>query len=173
MDELMTKESLKTLGFEVREVSKRELELSYIALKDKYETNSNKKLLEKVTSAYNYLTKDIRVTNEVIRNILDPLNKTYIYEEKPEGFIEEKKEDDSNEDIRDSRPVYNNRQGEIKVIDKPSVFIFVMCVFLPVYGFLNFAALKRLMPKSSKVYLVAGILGFILEILLLIAMFLA
>jgi hypothetical protein len=81
MDEKLTKEALMTLGFEVREVSKRELELSYLALKDSYTNSGNKELLEKVNNAYQYLTKDIRVTNEVIRNILEPNNKTYFYQE--------------------------------------------------------------------------------------------
>lgn len=172
MDEKLTKEALMTLGFEVREVSKRELELSYLALKDSYTNSGNKELLEKVNNAYQYLTKDIRVTNEVIRNILEPNNKTYFYQENKEEKIE-KEEKVVEGEVIDNKPTYNPNLGDIKVIDKPSLAIFLLSLFMPVYGILNFAALKRIMPKASKFYLVAGILGFVLEILLLVAMFLA
>ena len=164
MEEKVVIESLHVLGFEVKEVSRRELDLSYIALKDKYSNNS--KILDKVTFAYETLTKDIRVTNEVIRNILDPSNKTYFYQEDKNKENEVK--ENINPEVVDVKPNMNKEFGEVKINDKPSAFIFILSLLAPFYGILNYSFLKRIMPKSSKLYLLAGILGFVLYIGLLV-----
>ena len=163
MEEKVVIDSLHILGFDVKEVSRRDLDLSYIALKDNY--SNNKEILDKITFAYETLTKDIRVTNEIIRNILNPSNKTYLYQE---DKVKEEVNEKINPEVLDSKPNYNPGLGDVKINDKPSAFIFILSLLAPFYGILNYSFLKRIMPKSSKLYLLAGILGFVLYIGLLV-----
>ena len=176
--EIKTKEALSFMGYkELREISQSELDLSFKALSHKM--NPETTTLEKYKDGkdylllleyYNYLS-DIKRTNETIRNILDPENKTYDYqEEKPE--IKEEINDTNNQSFENSNTNTANNYNEfgnpafsqIKIADKPSIFSIILSLLFPIYGVLMFVFSRRITPKASKWYLIFGIIGFAINV---------
>jgi len=86
-----TKEALEALGIGIkREVTLKELEFSFMGLERRYspeytldEKYKDGIYFNKLKAHFEYVASDICRTNEAIRNILDPDNKTYEYQEKP------------------------------------------------------------------------------------------
>ena len=101
-------QSLTLLGLEIKEVSKMDLEYTYIGLANKYNPKNedgNVEMFKKVTDAYNFLNENICVTNEVINNILDPEHKTYFYTTPDKPVVEQAQEEIINEDVKPEKGV--------------------------------------------------------------------
>lgn len=163
--ELKTKNALAFMGYtEIREISKSELDLSFKALS--YKMNPETTDIEKYKDGkdyillldyYNYLS-DIKRTNETIRNILFPDSKTYEYQdEKPQVEATVEAEGTASE----AKP--NIQFEEIKIPDKPSVLYIILSILFPIFGVLMFILTRRITPKSSKVYLIVAIVGYVLN----------
>ena len=174
--EIKTKEALRYLGFnKIQEVSKRELDFSYKALSDRYKNNIEAKL--KLDEYYEYLS-DIRRTNETIRNILDPNNKTYMYQDEiPESEIRKNIIDNNNENINNNTVnenindnanfSFDNINDAVRVADKPSALNIVLSLLIPLYGILEFILLRKILPKAAKWYLVCAIIGEVISFVLM------
>ena len=172
--EIKTIEALNFMGYnDLREISKSELDLSFKALSNKM--NPNTTTIEKykdgndyikLVSYYSYLS-DIKRTNETIRNILDPSNKTYDYQdEKPEIKQEEPIDNDVKPSIVDSEGRRLPEFSDIQIIDRPRIWIIILSFLLPIYGIIMFIFSRRLTPKASKWYLVFAIIGFVTNFIL-------
>ena len=165
--EIKTKNALAFMGYtEIREISKSELDLSFKALSHKMnpETTDIEKYKDGkdyilLLDYYNYLS-DIKRTNETIRNILFPDSKTYEYqEEKP--VSNEATQDTINEQQASS--LNNIPFEEINIPDRPSVLYIILSILFPIFGVIMFILTKRITPKSSKVYLIVAIVGYVLN----------
>ena len=169
-EEIKTKEALQYLGFKVdKEVTSKELYYAYLGLSNIYDPNKtdNPKYMDGeafrlLNEHYNYVSSDICRTNETIRNILNPQNKTYEYQaEKPHQGIP------AHENEANSAPAQNYYKEVVVIKDKPSILNIILAFLVPLYGILNYFLVKRFMPKASKWYLIFGILGFIANILIM------
>ena len=175
--EIKTQQALVFMGFtELKEISQSELDLTFKLMSNRMNpgTCSNEKYKDGkdyllLLEYYNYLS-DIKRTNETIRNILDPNNKTYDYQdEKPKVEEEERdyinglftEEELKNMESNNSKPTYN---GGIEILDKPRFWIVLLSVLIPLYGILMFFLSKRLTPKAAKWYLVFAIIGYIINL---------
>ena len=175
--EIKTQQALVFMGFtELKEISQSELDLTFKVMSNRMnpETCSNEKYKDGkdyllLLEYYNYLS-DIKRTNETIRNILDPNNKTYDYQdEKPKVEEEERdyinglftEEELKNMESNNSKPTYN---GGIEILDKPRFWIVLLSVLFPLYGILMFFLSRRLTPKAAKWYLVFAIIGYIINL---------
>jgi len=188
--ELKTKIALEFMGFtELREISQSELDLSFKVKSHKYnpETCTNEKYKDGkdyllLLEYYNYLS-DIKRTNETIRNIINPDEKTYQYQdEKPKVEDEFKdglfKEEDF---INDSNTTNNSNQEfneapkpqyvNVQVVDRPRIWIIIISLLIPLFGIIMFALSKPLTPKAAKWYLIFAIIGFIINLILEIFLF--
>ena len=157
-------QSLSLLGLETKEVSKMDLEYTYIGLANKYNPKNedgNAEMFKKVTDAYNFLNEDICRTNEVINNILNPNNKTYFYTTPDKKVQEEVKEEIINEDVKPEKGVkyIDTPNGKIKIVDKPSPLNMVLSLLVPLYGILNFFLIVKFMKRAAIVYLLCAIVG--------------
>ena len=175
-EEIKTKEALACLGYSCnREVTSKELYYSYLGLKTRYnpetcvdEQYKDGLAYKRLNDCYEYLSENICRVNETIRNIIDPLHKTYVYQdEKPE---EAKKPEVVPEIVNQNeagmRPNMNNMN--VMIVDKPSVFSIILSILVPIYGIINYFLVKRLQPKASKWYLLIGIVGMILNMLIML-----
>ena len=180
--EIKTQEALNFMGYkELREISQSELDLSFKALSHKM--NPETTTIEKYKDGkdylllleyYNYLN-DIKRTNETIRNILDPENKTYDYQdEKPE--VKEEAVDNQASINNNNQQSYNEypNQGfsDVQIVDKPSILSIIISLLIPIYGVLMFVLSRRFTPKSSKWYLIFAIIGFSINVVLTIILLL-
>ncbi len=183
--EIKTQKALVFMGFtELKEISKSELDLSFKALSyrmnpetctnEKYKDGAHYQLL---LEYYDYLS-DLKTTNETIRNILDPEHKTYQYQdEKPQEEVKEEiKEDTIDENLnQQKKPVYNGEMAdnmnpqftEIQVVDKPRIFSLIFSLLFPLFGLFMFIFTRKITPKASKWYLAFGIIGYIINFVLL------
>ena len=174
-EEIKTKEALAYLGYNCdREVTSKEIYYSYLGLKSRYnpETCTEAKYTDgeayrRLEEAYSYLSADICRVNETIRNIIDPEHKTYVYqEEKPK---EEKKPeviDEMPKQDQNINPSFNNMN--VMIVDKPSILSILLSIMVPIFGIINYFMTKRLQPKASKWYLLIGILGMVLNLVMLL-----
>ncbi len=180
--EIKTQEALNFMGYkELREISQSELDLSFKALSHKM--NPETTTIEKYKDGkdylllleyYNYLS-DIKRTNETIRNILDPENKTYDYQdEKPE--VKEEAVDNQASINNNNQQSYNEYPNpgfsDVQIVDKPSILSIIISLLIPIYGVLMFVLSRRFTPKSSKWYLIFAIIGFSINVVLTIILFL-
>lgn len=168
--EIKTKNALAFIGYkEIREISKSELDLSFKALSykmnpettniDKYKDGKDYLLL---LEYYNYLS-DIKRTNETIRNILYPNEKTYDYQDEKPETAEAIHENISNQAEANTNEIPNISIEEFKIPDRPSVLYIILSILFPIFGVLMFFLTRRITPKSSKVYLIISIVGYILN----------
>ena len=180
--EIKTQQALIFMGYkELREISKSELDLSFKAMSYKInpETCTNEKYKDGkdyllLLEYYNYLS-DIKRTNETIRNILNPENKTYQYQdEKPEEKVEENllgenvvADEIPNNQNQGVRPTYT----EVQIIDRPSILSLILSFFIPIYGIIMFIFSRRITPKSAKWYLIVGIIGYVINFIILMVYF--
>ena len=170
-------QSLTLLGLEIKEVSKMDLEYTYIGLANKYNPKNedgNVEMFKKVTDAYNFLNEDICATNEVINNILNPENKTYFYTKKDEVIVEEAPQQEIHQDVKEEKNVkyIDTPNGKIKIIDKPSPLNMVLSLLVPLYGILNFFLIVKYMKRAAIVYLICAIVGLALNFGLVYLMYL-
>ena len=179
--ELKTTNALLFMGYtDLREISQSELDLSFKALSRRMnpETCTNEKYKDGkdyllLLEYYNYLS-DIKRTNETIRNILDPENKTYQYQdEKPEPkpeVIENLNPNPgmSNETPMDLTKPQFNASSYYEIEDKPRIWIIVLSLLLPLYGLIMFFLSRRLTPKAAKWYLAFAIIGEVINVLVYI-----
>lgn len=177
--EIKTKNALAFMGYkEIREISKSELDLSFKALS--YKMNPETTDIEKYKDGkdylllldyYNYLS-DIKRTNETIRNILFPDTKTYEYQdEKPK--VDPKFDETTNEGTIGATANPNVQFEEIKIPDKVSVLYVILSILFPIFGVLMFILTRRITPKSSKVYLIVAIVGYVLNFVSLFLFYLS
>ena len=160
--ELKTKQALESLGFnELREVSKRELDFSYKALSERYQNNIE--LLNGLNENYEYLS-DIKRTNETIRNILYPNEKTYLYQEEiPEEEIRKNIIDNNiNESFN-----FEELRENVKIVDKPRAINIILSLLIPLYGILEFILVRKFLPKAAKWYLICGIIGYVISFIVM------
>lgn len=180
--EIKTQEALNFMGYkELREISQSELDLSFKALSHKM--NPETTTIEKYKDGkdylllleyYNYLS-DIKRTNETIRNILDPENKTYDYQdEKPD--VKEEAVDNQASINNNNQQSYNEYPNpgfsDVQIVDKPSILSIIISLLIPIYGVLMFVLSRRFTPKSSKWYLIFAIIGFSINVVLTIILLL-
>lgn len=180
--EIKTQEALNFMGYkELREISQSELDLSFKALSHKM--NPETTTIEKYKDGkdylllleyYNYLN-NIKRTNETIRNILDPENKTYDYQdEKPE--VKEEAVDNQASINNNNQQSYNEYPkpgfSDVQIVDKPSILSIIISLLIPIYGVLMFVLSRRFTPKSSKWYLIFAIIGFSINVVLTIILLL-
>lgn len=176
--EIKTQQALVFMGYkELKEISKSDLDLSFKALSHKMNpvTATNPKYQDGkdyllLLDYYNYLS-DIKRTNETIRNLLNPNEKTYQYQdEKPEVKVEvnNSNENINNEDIFSQNGIVIE---ELKIEDKPRVWMVILSFLFPLFGIVLFILNRRIMPKASKFYLIFGILGYIINFVLYLWMF--
>lgn len=175
-EEIKTKEALAYLGYNCdREVTGKELYYSYLGLKSRYnpetcveEQYKDGVAYKKLNEYYDYLSKNICRVNETIRNIIDPAHKTYVYQEEAPKKEEapEILDPRTDEDEPGMKPSLNNMN--VMIVDKPSIFSIILSIMVPIYGIINYFLVKRLQPKASKWYLLIGILGMILNMLVLL-----
>ena len=173
--EIKTQQALVFMGYkELKEISKSDLDLSFKALSYKMNptTASNPKYQDgndylKLLEYYNYLS-DIKRTNETIRNILNPNEKTYLYQdEKPEEKKEELNNDNINEASYGDHDLFKDNLiilEEVKIVDKPRFFLILLSFIMPLFGIVMFILNRSIMPKASKFYLIFGILGYIFNV---------
>ena len=171
-EELMVSEALNYFGFGIREVSQRELKYTFLSFDNELNPNTCTNEMYKDGIEYNKmlkyydLIKDVRKTNEIVHNILSPNHKEHFY---TEG---EKTEEVINPEIVDEIPhqerMNQNPFGDVKIVDKPSVFSILISLLLPIYGLISSILVRPLMPKASRWYLVFAILGFVLNFILII-----
>ena len=176
-EEIKTKEALATLGYNAdREVTGKELYYSFLGLSNRYNpevnpTSGDTLMLRRVNDAYEYLSKNICRVNETIRNIIDPLHKTYIYqEEKPveaEPINKTNPIDDNQSMNQNLNPQY---RGNLVIVDKPSVFGIILSILIPIYGIINFFIVRKVQPRASKWYLLIGIIGMILNMVIMMGL---
>ena len=176
-EEIKTKEALAFLGYNCdREVTSKELYFSYLGLSNRYnpETCVNDEYkdgeaFKKLNECYDYLKNDICRVNETIRNILDPQHKTYVYQkEKPQEAVKPEPVEamPNNQNMNQNlNPTF--REGNIMIADKPSFFGILLSILIPIYGIINYFIVKRVQPRASKWYLLIGIIGLILNMLLM------
>ena len=182
--ELKTTQALAFMGFnELKEISQSELDLSFKILSNRMnpETCKNEKYKDGkdyllLLEYYNYLN-DIKRTNETIRNILDPENKTYQYQdEKPEAKVEdinpeEPRQSMSNETPLDLKKPQFDAANYYELEDKPRIWIIILSLLLPLYGLIMFFLSRRLTPKASKWYLTFAIIGEVINVLIYIFLY--
>lgn len=176
-----TKEALEALGIGIkREVTLKELEFSFMGLERRYspeytldEKYKDGIYFNKLKAHFEYVASDICRTNEAIRNILDPDNKTYEYQEKPIDILNDSVSYPNNynydelNDMGEQKPTYNpNIHYDYKELDKVQIST-VICIFLfPIYGLIIFFMLKKLKPKASKWYLLWTIVAFLVNLVI-------
>ncbi len=177
--EIKTRDALAFIGYkELREISKSELDLSFKALS--YKMNPETTTIEKYKDGKDYLLlleyykylSDIKRTNETIRNILYPDNKTYDYQdEKPQ--VEEKIQSEA--DVRANTNNFEENPNvtfeEINIPDKPSILYIILSFIFPIFGVIMFILTRIITPKSSKFYLIFGIVGYVINFILVLSMF--
>lgn len=56
----------------------------------------------------------------------------------------------------------------VRVVDNVSIGYAILGFFIPIVGFVLFFAWKKQRPKTAKTLLIAGIIGFIVNVILLI-----
>lgn len=172
--ELKTKQALESLGFnELREVSKRELDFSYKALSERYQNNIE--LLNRLNENYEYLS-DIKRTNETIRNILYPNEKTYLYQDEiPEeeirkNIIDNNTNESSNENVNQNLNEsfnFEELRESVKIVDKPRAINIILSLLIPLYGILEFILVRKFLPKAAKWYLICGIIGYVISFIVM------
>ena len=117
-------------------------------------------------AAYDSLYDHIDLVNEEINRINSgvPDSEKVVVEEK----VEEVKNEtfDQNQQIPRPTPI-----TDIQVKDRPTVFGVLMSILSPIVGVILFAILRRAAPKASLVYLIIGILGFVLNLVVYILFF--
>ena len=182
--ELKTSQALVFMGFnELKEISQSELDLSFKVLSNRMnpETCKNEKYKDGkdyllLLEYYNYLS-DIKRTNETIRNILDPENKTYQYQdEKPEPKVEEINPEEPRQSMSNETPIDLKKPqfdaaNYYELEDKPRIWIIILSLLLPLYGLIMFFLSRRLTPKASKWYLAFAIIGEVINVLVYIFLY--
>ncbi|MGM9970021.1 MAG: hypothetical protein ACI35S_06470 [Anaeroplasma sp.] len=176
-EEIKVKEALEVLGYkEIREVTKKEIYYSFIGLEKIYNpqtcTNSeyiNGDAYKRLQEAYEYLSNDICKTNELIRNILDPNHKEFVYSINYEKSNEVKPEiiDDYKPNKKENINNNINNAQAVVLRDKPSIINLMLSFLVPFYGFLYYFLVKKMTTKAAKWYLVAALIGVIVNILIL------
>lgn len=157
---------LKLLGFnELSTIDEKTLKQAYLKNAKIYhpdtcqnESYKDGKMFSAIKEAYDFLSNDINRTNETINNILNPNNKTYNYQDE---FMYE------NQYANGGTPFqgYAFYSGQnIKPKDKPSIFSMFLCFIMPFMGFFMFVMTKRIMPKASKWYAIASVLGIVVTL---------
>lgn len=154
-------EALNYFGFEVKELSSRELQYTYLSFKSNLSGDESE--YKKLENYYAEL-KDIRRTNEIIHNIQDPEHKEHWYTENEEK-VEEVKPEIIDGPIPNERPeqVLRTNMGDIKIVDKPSILNIIISLLIPLYGFLTSIVVRSFMPKASRWYLVFAIIGVVIN----------
>ncbi len=177
--ELQYKEALEYFGFEIKEITKRDLDFTYRAYEERmnpkttiFDGYKDGKEYEKMQKYYELLS-DIRKTNEVINNILNPKE-----EKKPDIIIENPEIVDSYEKSENNfnyKNNYNTNHDSVKgysgyqsetLVDRPRILSLLLSLLLPIYGIIISIATWRIAPKSAKWYLVFGIIGSVLSFVL-------
>ena len=159
-------QSLTLLNLEIKEVSKMDLEYTYIGLANKYNPKNedgNIEMFQKVTDAYNFLNDDICVTNEVIHNILDPEHPTYFYTKPDQPEVEVFEQPKEEEKPEKGVKYIDTPNGRIKIVDKPSPLNMVLSLLVPLYGILNFFLIIKYMKRAAVVYLLCAVVGILLN----------
>lgn len=128
-----------------------ELKKKYLSLAKKYHPDSNSiysnsDMFSKMKSAYDYLNDNIEYVNETIKMMN---NKEYQYDNIYNDTIEISEED-------------------FRKYDKISLITLIISFILPLYGILIYLVRRILFPSSSKLYLIASVLGIIVFIFLFI-----
>lgn len=158
--------ALKYFGFEIKEITKRDLDIVYQAYSERL--NPETTPFEEYKNGYEYKTmlkyynllSDIRKTNEVIDSILNPKveeikNAEILDNYEPKN--ENTEASDFNQDFSGAKlnPAYT-KDG---ILDRPTVLSSILSVLMPIYGFLVSAFTWRITPKAAKWYLVFAVIG--------------
>ena len=161
--------ALNYFGFEIKEITKRDLDLVFQAYSERL--NPDTTPFEEYKNGYEYQTmlryynllSDIRTTNEVIDSILNPKPEEPKVEilDNYEPKTEEASNNDFNQDFSGAKlnPAYT-KDG---ILDRPTVLSSILSVLMPIYGFLVSAFTWRISPKAARWYLIFGIIGFIIN----------
>ncbi len=168
----MTKEqqeyvyALKYFGFEIKELTQRELDIVFSAYNQKL--NPKLTVYEEYKNGYEYnvmlkyynLLSDIRKTNDVINSILNPKTE----EIKPEILDQDEfnKSFNNEEKIKNEERIYNSLP-KTEILDRPSPISIILSILLPIYGILISIFSWKITPKSAKWYLVFAIIGMIIN----------
>ena len=193
--EIKTKEALDALGIGTsKEVTSRDLQFVFLGLERKYSPEYTQNELYKdgvkfneLKAYYEYVSSDICRTNEAIRNIIDPDNATYEYQDNPnintevineledsnntnssynslEGSSPNQYGREANLSYTNEKPTYNpNAYYDYQMQDKVSIMTVMLIFLFPLYGLVVFFMFRKIKPKSSKWYLFWTIIGFILN----------
>ena len=174
--------ALNYFGFELKEITKRDLDIVYSAYEEKL--NPEKTTIEEYKNGYEYKTmlryynllSDIRKTNEVIDEILNPkpevevINNPEIldnYEPKGEASASfNNNQSYNNADNYSNEAKLDPRYTPDGILDRPSPLSIILAILIPLYGILISIFTWRLAPKASKWYLLCGIIGFILNFII-------
>lgn len=159
-------EALNYFGFEVKELSSRELEYTYLSFKSELEGKDEAEY--KIMESHYAELKDIRRTNEIIHNVLDPEHKEHWYTETE--HVEGVKPEIIDGPIPNENPeqILRTNFGDVKIVDKPSIFNIIISLLIPLYGFLTSMVIRSFMPKASRWYLIFAIIGFVINFAILI-----
>ena len=171
-EELKVKEALEYFGFGVREVSSKELKYTYLSFENRLNPNTCDNEIYKDGIEYNKMLayyeeiKDVRRTNEIVHNILNPEHKEHFYTEGEKVEVINPEIIDNNEE----QPIPEGvrvRLGDIRIVDRPSLMTSLISILVPIYGFIASVMIRPIKPKASRWYLVFGLIGFIVNLVLM------